>query len=65
VNLDRHVTVPYGSFDHVLQTEEWACHDPEAPLEDKYYAREIGTIKVTAKDGSATIKLVKVLEEDD
>ena len=65
VNLNRHVTVPYGSFDHVLQTEEWACHDPKAPHEDKYYAREVGNIKVRARDGSETIKLVKVLEEDD
>jgi hypothetical protein len=65
VHLNRKVRVSYGSFNNVLQTVEWACHDPAAPLEDKYYAPEIGNIKVKARDGSAVIELVRFFEEDD
>jgi hypothetical protein len=65
VHLNRSVKVPFGSFNKVLQTEEWACHDPGAPHEDKYYAREVGNIKVKARDGSGTSELIKVLGGDD
>src|SRR5919112_6355708 len=43
LSFEASVTVPYGSFDHVLETKEWT---PLAPSYDehKYYARGVGQV---------------------
>jgi hypothetical protein len=41
--LDKTVTVPYGTFDHVLQTLEFTGLEPGA-REHKYYARGVGNV---------------------
>jgi hypothetical protein len=41
--LDESVTVPYGSFDHVLETREWTPLEPSYD-EHKYYARGVGQV---------------------
>jgi hypothetical protein len=42
-SLDESVTVPYGSFDHVLETREWTPLEPSYD-EHKYYARGVGQV---------------------
>jgi hypothetical protein len=37
------VTVPYGSFDHVLKTKEWTPLQPVF-FEHKYYVRGVGPL---------------------
>jgi hypothetical protein len=41
INLNESVTVPYGSFDHVLVTKEWTPLEPSY-AEHKYYAPGVG-----------------------
>src|SRR5215211_7761751 len=42
-SLNASVTVPYGSFDHVLETREWTTLEPSYD-EHKYYARGVGQV---------------------
>jgi hypothetical protein len=42
-SLNESVTVPYGSFDHVLETKEWTPLEPSYD-EHKYYARGVGQV---------------------
>jgi hypothetical protein len=42
-SLNDSVTVPYGSFDHVLVTREWTPLEPSYD-EHKYYARGVGQV---------------------
>jgi phosphoribosyl-AMP cyclohydrolase len=59
LSLDKSVTVPYGSFDHVLKTEETSPLDPQ--VEDKFYARGVGELKeVVVKHGNEHYELVSV-----
>ncbi len=43
LNLDASVTVPYGSFDHALETREWTPLQPGFS-ERKYYVRGVGPL---------------------
>jgi hypothetical protein len=43
VGLNESVTVPYGSFDHVLVTREWTPLEPSYS-EHKYYAAGVGQV---------------------
>jgi hypothetical protein len=43
LNLNASVTVPYGSFDHVLATKEWTPLQPGFS-EKKYYIRGVGPL---------------------
>ena len=43
ISLNASVTVPYGSFDHVLQTKEWTPLQPGFS-EKKYYVRGVGPL---------------------
>jgi outer membrane murein-binding lipoprotein Lpp len=43
LRLNDSVTVPYGSFDHVLVTKEWTPLEPSYH-EHKYYARGVGQV---------------------
>src|SRR5215210_2944884 len=42
-SLNESVTVPYGSFDGVLETKEWTPLEP-GYVEHKYYARGVGQV---------------------
>jgi hypothetical protein len=42
-SLNESLTVPYGSFDHVLETKEWTPLEPSY-AEHKYYARGVGQV---------------------
>jgi hypothetical protein len=60
LSLDASISVPYGSFDHVLQTKEWS------PLEkgnvgNKYYAPGVGEVaEYDVKGGNDFFELVSV-----
>jgi hypothetical protein len=43
LGLNESVTVPYGSFDHALETKEWTPLEPGFS-EKKYYARGVGPL---------------------
>ena len=43
VSLDESATVPYGSFDRVLETREWTPLEPSYD-EHKYYAAGVGQV---------------------
>ena len=59
LSLDESVTVPYGSFNHVLKTEETSPIDPQ--VEDKYYARGVGELKEgVVKNGNEHYELVSI-----
>jgi hypothetical protein len=60
--LSRHasISVPYGSFTHVLKTKEWTPLEPGV-VDNKYYARGVGEVaERTVKGGTDFLKLVSV-----
>jgi hypothetical protein len=60
LSLEESTTVPYGSFDHVLMTEEWAPLEPNI-VERQYYVAGVGDIiEATVKGPPERIELVDV-----
>jgi hypothetical protein len=58
--LGRRVSVPYGSFDQVLVTEDWTPLEPKV-LERKSYAPGVGVVfEETVKGGQEVLRLVEV-----
>lgn len=54
------LTVPFGSFDDVVQTEDWTPLEPDV-REAKYYARGVGVIKEVNQATRETVELVSLL----
>jgi hypothetical protein len=60
LDLNGSVTVPYGSFHHVLVTKEWSPLEPGA-VAHKYYAAGVGNVKeASVKGPSERIELVNL-----
>ena len=60
LKLDGSVGVPYGSFDHVLVTDEWTPLENKI-AEHKFYAPGVGNVKEIATKGPReTLTLVDV-----
>lgn len=60
IELGASVTVPFGSFDEVLVTQDWTPLEPKA-LEYKYYAPGIGLVlERSAKGPKEEVQLVSV-----
>jgi hypothetical protein len=60
LSLNSSAKVPYGSFDHVVLTNEWTPLEPGV-AEHKYYAAGLGDIKeVAVKGPPETLVLVDV-----
>jgi hypothetical protein len=58
LTLDARAQVPFGAFDHVLQTKEFTPLEPRL-LEHKFYARGVGPVRaVTVRGGSGREELV-------
>jgi hypothetical protein len=55
LSFDASVKVPYGSFDHVLETKEWTPLQPGFS-EKKYYARGVGPLGNPADLGLLDVK---------
>jgi hypothetical protein len=57
---DVSVGVPYGRFDHALQTKEWTPLEAGV-AEHKFYARGIGEVRsIMTAGGSEEMRLVSV-----
>jgi hypothetical protein len=58
VDRNAHVSVPYLSTRHAVRTREWTPLEPNV-LDNKYYARGVGTVKELAvKGGTERLRLV-------
>jgi hypothetical protein len=60
LSLNESISVPYGSFSHVLLIKETSALEPDV-VDHKYYAPGIGDIKeLTVKGGSEELHLVNI-----
>ncbi|HZE77627.1 MAG TPA: hypothetical protein VE089_03670 [Nitrososphaeraceae archaeon] len=59
LSLDNNLTVPYGSFSHVLKTKEFSSLEPDVS-ENKYYAANVGDLKEKTKGSKEGIELVQI-----
>lgn len=58
ISVEQHASVPFGSFDHVVLTEDTTPLEPDL-VERKYYARGVGPVlAVTVAGGSGREELV-------
>lgn len=65
LSLTESVSVPFGSFDHVLQTKEWTPLEP-GMVEHKFYAPKIGLVlAIQVKGPQERIELINKTREDD
>src|SRR3954451_5696556 len=61
LSVERKTKVPYGSFDHVLLTEDSTPLEPDA-TEHKYYARNVGSLLEVAVSGDSRAELVSFVK---
>ncbi len=60
LSLNESVSVPYGSFENCLKTQEWTPLEPDV-VENKYYAPGVGVVKEVAVEGeSERVELVEL-----
>ncbi len=60
LSLNESVSVPYGSFENCLKTQEWTPLEPDV-VENKYYAPGVGVVLEVAVEGeSERVELVEV-----
>ncbi len=60
LSLNESISVPYGSFENCLKTQEWTPLEPDV-VENKYYAPGVGVVLEVAVEGeSERIELVEV-----
>ncbi len=58
LTLDAHAKVPYGTYDHILQTRNFSPIEPNV-VEEKFYARGVGVVlEITVSGGSDRGELV-------
>jgi len=62
VSLTRSVTVPYGSFNACVETEDTSPLDP-ASVEHKFYAPGVGVVLEVDTDTGERLQLVRVVTE--
>jgi hypothetical protein len=59
LGLQKQVTVPYGTFDDVLETKEYSCI--ESGVDHKFYAAGIGDVQeIAVAGGGETLELVSI-----
>jgi hypothetical protein len=62
LSVDERAEVPYGSFDHVLQTKDYTPLEPDL-VEHKFYAKGIGPVlTITVSGGSDREELISFEE---
>lgn len=60
LSKNESVTVPYGSFEHALETSEWTPLE-RGVVEHKYYVKGVGNVRtVMVKGGSKQETLVSI-----
>ena len=61
VSRSARVTVPYGSFQHALRTEEKTALEPDV-LDNKYYVKGIGEVaEVSVRGPAESLRLVEII----
>lgn len=60
LSVSESVTVPYGSFDNVVQTKDYTPLEPGL-LEHKYYAQGIGVVKTVNLNTGEEVVLVEFI----
>jgi len=59
LSLSAHAKVPYGTFDHVLQTRNYTPLEPDL-VEEKFYATGVGPVlEITVTGGSDRTELLR------
>jgi hypothetical protein len=62
LSLDAPVTVPYGTFEHALKTEETTALEPDV-VDNKYYVSGIGEVEEIAVQGPLEkLELVDIID---
>jgi hypothetical protein len=60
LSRNKSVTVPYGSFEHALETSEWTPLE-RGVIEHKYYVKGVGNVRtIMVKGGSEEEHLVSI-----
>ena len=54
------VTTLYGTFNNCIKTEDWNALEPDAPIEYKYYAPNVGLIKEEIEGSSEYVDLISI-----
>ena len=62
LDLNASVTVPYGSFQHCLRSEETTPLEPDA-LEDKFYASGVGNVLTVDEVTGERCELAQIITE--
>jgi hypothetical protein len=56
------LSVPAGTYEQILKTQEYSCDEPDE-LEYKYYAAGVGLVLARTEDGDERLELVGVQHE--
>lgn len=59
ISLDESITVPYGTYNNTIQTQEWTPLEPNV-LEYKYYASGVGMVLEVNPDTGERVELVDI-----
>jgi len=54
------VSTTYGTFNNCLKTADWNALEPDAPLEYKYYAPNVGMVKEEIEGTEEVVDLISV-----
>jgi hypothetical protein len=54
------VTTTYGTFDNCIKTADWNALEPDALMEFKYYAPNIGIVKEEIEGSSEYVDLISI-----
>jgi hypothetical protein len=54
------VTTTYGTFNNCIKTADWNALEPDAPMEYKYYAPNIGVVKEEIEGTNEYVDLISI-----
>jgi hypothetical protein len=54
------VTTTYGTFNNCLKTADWNALEPDAPIEYKYYAPNVGLVKEEVEFSDEFVDLISI-----
>lgn len=54
------VTTTYGTFNNCLKTADWNALEPDAPMEFKYYAPNVGVVKEEIEGSTEYVDLISI-----
>jgi len=60
MSLSESASVPWGSYDNLLMTNEWAALDDPPVYEHKYYASGVGFVMTKYIEGGYEMKLTEI-----